>query len=260
MYTNFEKNNICYHILGDGKIPLLFLHGWGCDSSIFAPIVNSLPQQYTSILLDFPGHGNSPEPVNHFRISDFAEIIIRLLEKLNKDKVNVIAHSFGARVAIWIASHRPDLVNKLVITGGAGIVLPKKREKTARTMLYKFQKNLLNCFTKLVFLKSTIDILQESLIQKYGSTDYKKLTPNMRETFKLVINEDLTPYLSLIKSPTLLIWGDKDTETPVDYATIMNSLIADSAIILFEDDDHFAFVHQVDRFRTIVEHFFKEAR
>lgn len=258
MFTDFEKNNVSYHIQGEGDISVLFLHGWGCSGEIFAPIVNSLPKQYRPILVDFPGHGQSGEPDGTLHVKDFADIILRLLDSVEQKKVHIVAHSFGARVAIWIASHYPEYVDRLVITGGAGIILPEKQKLSWKTKCYKLQKNILNVFQKLPFLHSVSVRLQEKLIQKYGSADYKALSPNMRETFKAIVNEDLSKYLSSITAPTLLIWGDKDTETPPTYAQIMNRQISDSAIIIFENDDHFAFLHQHQRFRAIIEHFFSE--
>ena len=46
----------------------------------------------------------------------------------------------------------------------------------------------------------------------------------MRKTFVNVVNQDLTPLLSGIKNDTLLIWGDKDTATPLEYAKLMELL------------------------------------
>ena len=177
---------------------------------------------------------------------------------LNIDKTNIIAHSFGARVAIFLASQHPKLVSKMIITGGAGIILNRNKRFNFKNLSYKFQKNFLNIFRKANLFIKQIDNLQEALIQKYGSDDYKVLTPGMRKTFIAVVNQDLTGYLKYIVASTLLIWGNKDTETPIEYAIIMNDYIEDSAIITFENRGHFAFLEDVQRFVAITDNFFSE--
>lgn len=258
MYTDFNENNIYYDIFGEGKNYILLLHGWGCSGKIFDPVISLLNKKYKFIVVDFNGHGRSPEPQKTFYVKDFAEVIYNLLLSLNIDKINIIAHSFGARVAIFLASQHPKLVSKMIITGGAGIILNRNKRFNLKNLSYKFQKNFLNIFRKVNLFNKQIDNLQEALIQKYGSDDYKVLSPGMRKTFIAVVNQDLTSYLKNIVASTLLIWGNKDTETPIEYAIIMNDNIEDSAIITFENMGHFAFLEDVQRFVAITDNFFSE--
>lgn len=259
MYTRVEKDHMYYQIIGEGDIPVLFLHGWGCSSDIFLPIVKALPDKFRSILVDFHGHGKTAEPSSTYKVSDFTQHVVALLDELELKRVCVVAHSFGGRVAIQLASKFSDRVEKLLITGGAGIILPEKKNISLKTKIYKLQKQILSFLQNLGLPKDWIAKQQERLIQKYGSADYKVLSPSMRETFKAVVNEDLSMLLDDITCPTLLIWGENDTETPIPYAQIMNQHIADSAIIVFEQGDHFAFIQQYQRFRSILENFFGEA-
>lgn len=259
MYTSIEKDKMYYQIIGDGHIPILFLHGWGCSSDIFLPIVKALPSKFRAILVDFHGHGNTPEPSGTYAVADFTKHVLSLLDELAITELYLVAHSFGARVAIQLASKHPEKIKKLVITGGAGIILPKKKKLSLRTRVYKLKRRFFLTLQKLGLSKKWIDKQQEKLVQKYGSSDYKALTPSMRETFKAVVNEDLTAFLPNISAPTLLIWGENDIETPMSYAKIMEQHISDSAIIVFEQGDHFAFVQQHQRFRSIIENFFSEA-
>ena len=52
------------------------------------------------------------------------------------------------------------------------------------------------------------------------------------QTFKNVVSEDLKPYLKEIKAKTLLIWGNKDSATPLKDGNTMNKLISNSEILL----------------------------
>ena len=65
----------------------------------------------------------------------------------------------------------------------------------------------------------------ESLRSKAGSSDYAAASPRMRAILSRVVNEDLTGVMSAIKAPTLLIWGENDTATPLADARVMERLI-----------------------------------
>ncbi len=258
MYTNLTENNIYYDFIGQGDKIILFLHGWGCKGETFLPIIQQLPQQYKALILDFQNHGRSAAPNKPFYVEDFAMSVVSLLQQLELKQVYVVAHSFGARVACWAAAHYPELFKKIIITGGAGVVLPKKSGFKFKTAMYKIQKNILYFFSRFQFLQKSIANLQEALVQKYGSPDYKSLSPSMRKTFVNVIQQDLREYYPLIQQSTLLIWGSNDTETPIEAARIMESLIPDAAVVEFENKGHFAFLEESYRFTKILEQFFSE--
>lgn len=73
-----------------------------------------------------------------------------------------------------------------------------------------------------------------------------------------MINQDLTPCLSQIHQPTLLLWGDADTETPLWMGQQMAQTIPDAALIPLEGGSHFAYLEQAARFNAIVRNFLLE--
>ena len=77
----------------------------------------------------------------------------------------------------------------------------------------------------------------------------------MRKTFVKVVNYDQSELLKHIKTPTLLLWGDRDTETPLWMGQKMEQDIADSALIVLEGGSHFAYLEQAPRFQAIARQF-----
>jgi pimeloyl-ACP methyl ester carboxylesterase len=59
-----------------------------------------------------------------------------------------------------------------------------------------------------------------------------------------VVNEDLEPYMHLVQCPTLLIWGDQDTATPLSDAKRMEELIPDAGLVVCQGAGHFSFAEQ----------------
>ena len=237
---------------------VLLLHGWGCDSAIFSFIESGLSENASLLSLDFPGHGKSDEPPVPWGVPEYADQVAELLQTLEIPKVSIVAHSFGGRVAIWLAAQRPELVEKLIITGGAGIKKPVTETQRKRQDQFKRYNAALNGLKGIKPLEGRINKWQTALRKRFGSADYNRLDENMRKTFVKVVSLDLLPRLKEIQAPTLLIWGSEDTETPVWMGEQMEKEIPDAALIVFDGRTHFAFLEEWQRFLVIVRQFFLE--
>ncbi len=241
-----------------GAPRVLLLHGWGCDHTVFAAVEKALAGGASVATLDFPGHGQSDDPPEPWGVGDYAEQLLKLIEMNGLAPVHIVAHSFGARVALALAAEHPEAVGKLVITGGAGLKKPATERDSKRTAHYKRYSAFLNRMKATPTLAPMAERLQMALRNRYGSPDYVKLNEVMRKSFVLIVNEDLSPLLKRIQAPTLLIWGDEDTETPLWMAEAMEKGIPDAGLVVFEGGTHFAFVEQWQRFALIVKQFFGE--
>lgn len=248
---------IHYELKGNGDSKVLLLHGWGCDMSLMAPVADALLPDYQVLLIDFPGHGNSGRPPETWGVPDFALCVEELLSKQNFSPCNVIAHSFGCRIATWLAAYRSSLFQKLIFTGGAGIRPKPSEESAKRTARYKKLKKYCDTIGRIPLIGAAGSIFEKKLRQKYGSRDYNALDDEMRKTFVQVINLDLSDLYEKFISSTLLIWGDSDTETPLWMGEEMEKRIPDAGLVVFEGGSHFAYLEQLPRFVTICRHFLK---
>ena len=246
---------IHYEQQGASGPNILLLHGWGCSGKHFEQIFQDLSRDCRVTSLDFPAHGESGRPPEPWGVGEFAACVRDLIGQLNIAPCDIIAHSFGGRVALYIAAHWPELVNRLVITGGAGIRKPQTEEQKKRGEEYKKKKEKLLGLTKLPWIGGMAQKGLKALQQKYGSPDYNALDDEMKKTFVKVISEDLSPLLPQIQASTLLIWGENDTETPLWMGKQMEKEIPDAGLVVFENDDHFAYLRQWQRFVTVVRAF-----
>lgn len=246
-----------YEQYGDHGPDVLLLHGWGCSLEHFRPIIDNLRSDYRLTAVDFPAHGKSDDPPEPWGVGDFAECIKALIEKLGICGCDIIAHSFGCRVALWLAANEPDLVNRLVLTGAAGIRKPQSKEAKRRSARFKRLKKMYQAVEKIALLRPLAEKGIKALQNKYGSPDYNALSDEMKKTFVKVITEDLSPLLPRVKASTLLVFGENDTETPLWMGKKMEEEIPDAGLVVFENDDHFAYLHQWQRFTAVVRAFLK---
>ena len=188
---------------------------------------------------------------------EYAECVRQIMGSLGIAPCDVIAHSFGGRVALHLAADSPELVKRLVLTGCAGLKKPQTEEQKKKSEAYQRKKKLLESAKKLPLLGQFAENAEEKLRQKYGSADYNALDAEMRKTFVKVVSEDLRPLLPKVKASALLIWGEKDDATPLWMGQTMEKEIPDAGLVVFENDDHFAYLHQWPRFVTVVRAFLK---
>lgn len=257
--TNGNDVGIYFERMGNTGSRVLLLHGWGCSMELMRFAANGLAGEHQVMMIDFPGHGKSPEPPEPWGVPEYAESLLFLLRKQNFLPCSVIAHSFGCRVAAYLASEDSSLFDKLILTGAAGIRPKQSEEAKRRSEEYKRLKARYEGLKKLKVLGSLPDRLEDRLRKKYGSADYNALNEEMRKTFVKVINLDLTDRYDKIAQSTLLIWGDRDTETPLWMGQEMEKRIPDSGLVIFEGGTHFAYLEQPERFLKVSRHFLTEA-
>ncbi|MDE6557794.1 MAG: alpha/beta hydrolase, partial [Clostridia bacterium] len=190
---------------------------------------------------DMPAFGKSAPITTAWSVGDYAEWLKKFIAANGLRGANIIAHSFGARVAFKLLAEDSGLANKLIITGGAGLVKPRSPAYMRQVKRYRRVKKLFPRYAE----------------KHFGSAEYRTLSPVMKESYKLVVNEDLRGCASKITNPTLLIYGVNDTVTPAEEeGKIFNSLIAGSRLEIIEGG-HFCFSENYNVFNDLAFEFLK---
>jgi pimeloyl-ACP methyl ester carboxylesterase len=239
-------------VIGEGQ-PVLLLHGWGGNIASMEPVAQRLaPDGFACHVLDLPGFGGTQLPPTAWTVPDYARWVIAYMDAVGLEKVHLLGHSFGGRISIVLGADYASRVHKIVLTNAAGVKLPPPLNIRAYYMVRKVLFALLS----LPGLGGQKERLRAYFRQKYGSADYLNAGP-LLETFRLVIGQDLREYAKRIQAPTLLFWGDQDLDTPLQGGRILEKIIPDAALILFEGAGHFAYLDRLADFVRITSHFYK---
>ena len=253
MFAKIKGASIRYEIFGEGGKKLVLLHGWGGNVDSFLPLIRDLKEDFSILVPEFPGHGASSEPPEPWSVTEYMEATAALMRETGFVGADIAAHSFGCRVAILLAATYPEIAGRMLLTGAAGLIPKQTAEKTKKAGAYQKLKKLASLP---VIPKALQENLREKLVQKYGSADYKALTPSMRATFNRVIHQDLEEYLDKINCPVFLFWGENDTATPVWMARVMEEKIPDCALTVVPGCGHFAYLEAYEQFRGIAKALF----
>ena len=237
-----------YKRFGISKKFLVFLHGWGSDGNAFSFLREMFEDEYSLIFLDFAGFGKSVEPNQPMTINDYVGELKYLLDQFEIESLNIVAHSFGGRVAIkFLFYYQYQFKDvSLCLIDSAGI-------KPRRGLIYRFKV----WRYKRLKRKCVLHPKLKERLNKFGSQDYKALDGIMKQTFINVVNEDLTKYAKFIKCKTLIVWGDRDKETKPYMARKFKKYIKNSKLVIFKRAGHFSFVEKKEEFAYVLDRFFK---
>jgi pimeloyl-ACP methyl ester carboxylesterase len=241
---------VTIEVTGQGS-PLILMHGWGCNHTTVRSIAATAALTHTVYNIDFPGFGSSQEPSEVWGVERYTQIIEELVSKEHLEKPVLVGHSFGGRVAILFASRNP--VAKVILVDAAGIKPKRSLKYYAKVYSFKAGKK----FWQLVLGKEKAQKRIDEMRAKRGSSDYAGASPMMRAILSKVVNEDLTDRLPLITAPSLLIWGENDTATPLADAKKMVKLIPDAGLVSFPGCGHYSFLDNPVQFRAVLSSFLK---
>lgn len=240
---------VSYERFGKGKKTILFLHGWADPSDTFNELITKLQDDYSIIILDLAGFGNSQHPPKPWDIPDYAKYVSGFISKTEITPHAIVGHSNGGAIAINAFSSDLVSAKKLILLASSGIRSIDSFKKTIYMLLAKPAK-----FVLLPLPKDVQKRLKKSIYQKIGSDLYA--AEHMAETFKKVVNYDIQKDAKKVSVPTLLIYGDLDWITPVRHGKTLNKLISNSKMEIVHGAGHF--LHQnkasevADKIRTFL--------
>lgn len=119
-----------------------------------------------------------------------------------------------------------DRLDKLILTGSAGLKPKRGIGYYIKVYLYKLLKK----------------ILPKKLLKGFGSKEYRSLSGVMKESYLKIVNTHQDGEVSKIKNQTYLIYGSKDKSTPLYIAKKLNKLIKNSKLTVIDGAGHFAFI------------------
>ena len=254
MIINIDGIQIQYEQQGQGN-DVLVLHGWGASIQTMRPVIDALKNRFRVTALDFPGFGGSSAPPESFGVQEYTDLTYKFMREVGLNKAHIICHSFGGRVTIILAAQHPEAVDKIVFTDAAGLRKRRTFKQSVKVYTFKAAKRL----NRGRIVKSVLKLFgvdAEKHVKNAGSADYRALPDHMKKVFVRVVNQDLRSFLPQIKSPSLLIWGENDQDTPLEFGKTMEQEIPDAGLVVFEGAGHYSFLDCFGRYINIVTTFF----
>ncbi|MBQ5927410.1 MAG: alpha/beta hydrolase, partial [Clostridia bacterium] len=183
---------------------MVFFHGYLSSKEAFLCQIDYFSQFYKVTAFDFLGFGASSPLQEPFSVSDYAGWTKEVFSLLGIKRPHIIAHSFGVRVAVKMAKENGQVFDKMLLTGPAGIIVNRGFSYRMKVKTYRFVKKFFPRFAE----------------KKFGSKEFRSLSPVMKESYKKIVNEDLRDDAERVTNEVLIVQGDHDRTTTLCEAEI----------------------------------------
>jgi pimeloyl-ACP methyl ester carboxylesterase len=211
---------------------ILILHGWGRGAISWQKTKELLENNGFSVLApDLPGFGENPMSPTPWTINDYVEWVENLCQENGFYHFFLLGHSFGGRVAIKFALKYPEQLAGLILVSAGGVENEKTVKELTAAILAPYAKK----FSFLPGYKLWRKVFYRFIL---GRTDYLQAQGVMKETFKNIVAENLTPLLEKIRVKTLIVWGENDRTLPLSDGRLMNQKIPGSQLEVLPNIDH----------------------
>lgn len=238
-----------------GGPPVIFLHGYTDSSHSFSRVLPLLDESYRAYALDQRGHGDSERPAGGYAVSDFAADVVAFMDGLGLGRATLVGHCMGSLVAQRVALDAPGRVDKLVLassmTSARSIVgaaeLLQAVEALGETVPAEFARE---------FQEGTVyGPLPEGFMDGVVKESLKLPARVWRAALAGLLEDDHAARLGRIRTPALLIWGDRDALLTRAEQDALAAALPDSRLLVYRETGHSPHWERPERFVRDLEAF-----
>lgn len=253
---------------GDPSKPLLlFLHGTGGHAEAYSRNFAAHADHFHTVAIDMIGHGWTDKPAISYEIPAYSEHVLNVIKALGKTKAHVSGESLGGWVATWLAIHRPEVVEKVVLnTSGGWTAHPEVMARIIKLSMESVeQPTHAHLRARLEFLMFDKSLVNDDLVEVrraiYAQPGFKDATQRIlclqdMETRRR--NMFSPEQYSRIAAPTLVLWTSHDPTATVEEGREIATMIPNSRFAVIQDCGHWPQFEAPEEFNGIHLSFLQE--
>jgi len=233
------------------KQKLVIVPGWGGTKQSWQKFTDLASEYFDVTVIELPCFGDEPCPSDVWGVEEYAEFVKKQINQLPNQPMNLLGHSFGGQVATHLVAHNPNLVIKLVLSGAA-IYRPKQ---SVKNMVFLPLAKVGKILFMIPGLRKFDRIAKKILYRAADSPDYNDTSGMKRKVFQKITKQDQSDLLPNISVPTLVVWGTRDTYTPLKYGKRIAARIPNSQLKIFKEGKHGLHIQQPKNLLKSIKHF-----
>ncbi len=251
-----DSQVVHYEVFGRGR-PILFLHGWLGSWRYWYPTIEAVAQHFRTYSFDFWGFGESRRKSTQESIQNYSEQVVRFLDALGIDQVQLVGHSMGGMVALKTAINHPERIT-CVATVGA----PINGKSLSWFLKLNDRRSFANVFARLpwlrrylfrFFLGQTGDMAVSEIIDD----SVKSTSHTLQRAVSSMLRTDLTPELPSLHTPALIVHGGRDDIVAPRQIDLFDH-IPSAEVVLMPNSRHFPFLDEADLFNDVLLRFLRQ--
>ncbi len=254
---SFQNSSIHYTIYGSGK-PVMLVHGFAEDSSIFNEQVNHLKENYLLIVPDLPGIGKSEMlQKENVEISDYAEVIKALIDAENIKSFILLGHSMGGYITLAYAAKYSETLNAFGLIHSSAYADDEAKIATRKKAINFINENGSGAFLKTsipgLFLDAEKSKSAIANLIEIGNT----FNPNVliQQYHAMIIRKDTTSLLKTFRHPILFLIGEHDKAIPFSHSLEQSHLPKTAYIHILRYSAHMGMKEETENVNKILAEF-----
>ena len=260
---NISVNNfdLFYDDLGEGNVPVIFVHGFPFDKSMWQGQLDFLQSAYRVIAFDIRGFGKSTDENSSLSIDLFADDLIAFMDQLNIEKAVICGLSMGGYITLNAYERFPDRFEALILADTQCIAdtpeVKEKRYEAINDIEVNGVANFNESFIKKVFYKDSFTNKKEQ-VEELRSVVFSNPEHLIQRGLAAIAERSETcSALDKITIPTLIICGKEDSVTPLAQSEVMKKAISRATLKVIENAGHVSNLEQADEFNKHLSDFLK---
>jgi pimeloyl-ACP methyl ester carboxylesterase len=243
---------LSYDDVGEGRTPIIFLHGFPFDKTMWEGQIEFLKSSYRLIACDVRGFGKSTDEKSPLSMSLFSDDLIEFMDKLEIDKAIICGLSMGGFITLNAVKRFPDRFEALILCDTQCIAdtfeVKEKRLATIAEIEKEGVTNFNDGFIKSVFHKDSLTDKKE-LVENLRSVVYAN-SPHIiiQGLLALAVRAETCSSLEKISVPTLIICGREDAVTPLKQSEYLREHILGSTLKIIDNAGHVSNLEQPNEF------------
>lgn len=256
----YQGNKIAYNVFGEGK-PVVLIHGFGEDSTVWRNQIAVLKTKYQLILPDLPGSGQSAM-INDMSMEGIAEAVIAILDAEKIYACPVIGHSMGGYISLALLEKYPERISSLGLFHSSAYADSEDKKQARRKGIDFIREHGAKPFLETtipnLFSQKTKDENPELVKEQVALSD-NFLAPALVSYYESMMKRpDRTDLLRKITVPVLFIIGEFDAAVPFKDSLEQCHLPENSYIHIFRNSAHMGMLEEPDKSDIVIEKFLSD--
>lgn len=258
MKLEINQISIHYHDEGEG-LPVIFLHAFALNQTMWKLQVAALKHQYRCITLDLRGFGHSQVTDEPSLMHQMAGDVRQLMQALAIDKAVLVGLSMGGYIALAFYRNFPEAVRALVLADTRATADSEEakanRLRSAEKALREGSAAIADETTPKLLGDTTLNNNAE-LVQLVHTIQASNSPVGIAAAQRgMAARPDSTDLLATIDMPTLVIVGSEDKLTPPAEAEVIHQGIGKSKLLVIENSGHLSNLETPEEFNTALAEF-----
>ena len=254
---SFQNTAIHYTIYGSGK-PVMMVHGFAEDSSIFKDQVNYLKENYLIIVPDLPGIGKSEMlQKENVQISDYADILKAIIDEEKIDSYTMLGHSLGGYITLAYAEKYGKTLNAFGLLHSSAYADDDAKIATRKKAIQFIAENGSGAFLKTsipgLFFDAEKSKNEISELVEFGNSFNPKVL--IQQYNAMIARPDTTSVLKNLQQPILMVMGEHDKAVPFAQSLEQSHLPKIAYIHILRNSAHMGMKEETENVNKILAEF-----